>query len=71
MSSRTRHPIDKHVLLAAGSFKVVGGRVSTVRLQLSHAAKSLLRRAHTLRASATLTPSAGKAARTTVTIRSH
>ena len=71
VSSRTRHPIDKHVLLAAGSFKVVGGRVSTVRLQLSHAAKSLLRRAHTLRASATLTPSAGKAARTTVTIRSH
>ena len=71
ISSRTRHRVDKRVLVAAGAFKVAGGRVSTVRLPLSHAAKSLLRRAQTLRASATLTPAAGKAARTTVTIRSR
>ncbi len=68
VSSRTRHRIDKRVLVATGSFKVVGGRVSTIRLRLSKAAQSLLRRAHTLRASATLTPAAGKTAHTTVTI---
>jgi len=70
-TSRTPHRADKRVVLAAGPFRVLGGRVSTVRLQLSHLAKSLLRRAHTLRASATLTPATGRAARTTVTIRSR
>ena len=58
------------MLLASGSFKVRGGRVSTIRLRLSHTARTLLRRAHVLHASATITPAAGKAARTTVTIHS-
>ena len=57
-----------HVVLAAGSYKVRGGRVSTVRLPLSRTARTLLRRSHVLHASATITPAAGKAARTTVTI---
>ncbi len=69
-SSHQRHGTKHHVLLASGAFKVVGGRVSTVRLRLSRAARSLLRRSHVLHASATITPAAGTAARTTVTIRS-
>ncbi len=69
-SSHQRHGIKHHVLLASGTFKVVGGRVSTVHLRLSHTARTLLRRSHILHASATITPAAGKAARTTVTIRS-
>jgi hypothetical protein len=65
-----RHSTKHHVLLASGSFKVRGGRVSAIRLRLSHTARTLLRRAHVLHASATITPAAGKAARTTVTIHS-
>ncbi len=69
-SSHQRHGTKHHVLVAVGTFKVFGGRVTTVRLRLSHTAKTLLRRSHVLHASATITPAAGKAARTTVTIRS-
>ena len=69
-SSHRRHGTKHHVLVAVGTFKVFGGRVTTVRLRLSHTAKKLLRRSHVLHASATITPAAGKAARTAVTIRS-
>ncbi len=69
-SSHQRHGTKHHVLLASGVFKVAGGRVSTVRLRLSHTARKLLRRSHVLHASATITPADGSAARTSVTIRS-
>jgi len=70
-SHRRHHAAKRVVLLAAGPFKVGGGRVSTIRLRLSHTARALLRRSHLLHASATITPAAGKAARTTVTIRAR
>ncbi len=40
--------------LAAGSFKVVGGSVATVRLRLTHRGRALLARAHLLRARVTI-----------------
>ena len=70
LSSSHRHATRHHVVVAAGTFKVSGGRVSTVRLRLSHTARKLLRHSRVLHASATITPAAGKAARTNVTIRS-
>ena len=70
-SKAHRHVSRRHVVLAAGRFTVSGGRVSTVRLHLSHTARRLLRRSHVLHASATLTPAAGKPARTSVTIRAR
>jgi len=70
-SRRHRHPVRRHVLLASGRFQVGGGRVSTIHLRLSHTARALVRRARVLHASATITPAAGKAARTTVTIRAR
>ena len=71
-SSRKRRHATRHaVLLASGPFKVDGGRVTTIRLRLSHTARALLRRSHLLHASATIIPAAGKTARTTVTIHSH
>ena len=70
-ASRRGHRGKHHVLLAARAFKVHGGGGSTMHLQLSRIARTLLRRAHVLHASATITPSAGNAARTTVTIRTR
>ena len=69
-SHRGHHGARHHVLLASGRFTVGGGRVSAIRLRLSRSATKLVRRAGVLHASATITPAAGKAARTAVTIRS-
>jgi len=41
--------------LAVGSFKVVGGQVTTVKLRLSAKARALLAGSHVLRAQATIT----------------
>ena len=70
-SSRRHRHGKRVVVLAAGPFRVGGGSVSTITLRLSHAARTLLHRSHLLHASATITPTAGKAARTAVTIRSR
>ncbi len=69
-ASRRNHGVKHHVLLAAGAFSLRGGRVSTIHLHLSRTARILVQRARTLRASATITPTAGNATRATVTIRS-
>jgi hypothetical protein len=69
MAVGARHAAAHHVLVASGRFTIGGGRVSTIHLRLSHTARTLLRRGRVLHASATITPTAGKAARTTVTIR--
>jgi iron transport multicopper oxidase len=60
--------------LAAGSFTVAGGRVTIVRLHLSHRARALLARRHLIRARVTLVSHDPKGVthttvRTTITIR--
>jgi Subtilase family len=70
-ASRRARAVRHHVLLAAGVFKVRGGQNSTIRLQLSRTARTLVRRAGVLHASATITPAAGSAARVTVAIRAR
>lgn len=60
--------------LAAGSFTVAGGRVTVVRLHLSHRARALLARRHLIRARVTLVSHDPKGVthttvRTTITIR--
>jgi hypothetical protein len=61
--------------LAAGAFKVAGGRVTTVRLHLSAKARTLLARIHVLRARATVLAhdpaGATHTAQSIVTIRAH
>jgi hypothetical protein len=67
------HQASKHILtLATGPFRIIGGRVATVKLRLSAGARSLLARSRVLRARAIIaaiyTTGAASATQTTVTI---
>ena len=70
---RSKKPKAAILTLAVGSFKVAGGQVTTVKLHLSSAARTLLAHTHVLRARATIfardPAGATHTAQTTVTIR--
>lgn len=51
---RSKKPTDAILTLAAGSFKVTGGQVTSVKLHLSGKARTLLARRHVLHAQATI-----------------
>jgi hypothetical protein len=61
------------VTLAVGTFTVAGGKVTTVKMHLSHKARTLLAQKHVLRARATIVAhdpaSATRTTRTIVTLR--